>query len=256
MRKLVLFSMALISISAIEGCTSPNEENEMETVTYNILERNSYSMECGKVVERLYDTIQLYPDVLITTELPVGALNSYNFSNYEWTDVCDERGYRYIDWGVKETVTYYTIWFWYPRDGKNNSKETFTITDNNQIIRTVKATNETTTFNIRSRITDTAKIADRLNSCSKIGFVHYTSFCVDSDGLHPNLDQKGQLFYYNTDKPSVLYEIEGRYDDELMFVCNDEVHRSNKVFVYYFYKKGDDEHLESYTLVPAPIDNE
>lgn len=235
--------MTLISMSVIEGCTSPNEENEQKTVTYNILERNSYDVRYNTMVaERIYDTIQLYPDVLITSWWPTGALYNYNFFNYKLTDVYDEYWESYyVDWGVRETIIYDTTWYWYPYKEKINSEETFTITDNNQIIRTVKATNVTTTFNIRNRITDTARIADRLNSCSKIKFISYPSL---------------QPLYYNTDKPSVLYEIEGRYDDELMFVCNDEVHRSNKVFVYYFYKTENHEHLESYTLVPAPVDNE
>jgi hypothetical protein len=239
MRNLILFSIAIASAFVIEGCTSPNEENEQKTVTYNILERNSYDVKYNTIV--VYDTIQLYPDVLINQWWPTGALSSYNFVDYKLTNVYDEElGGFYVDWGIRETIVD-TTWCWYPYKEKINSEETFTITDNNQIIRTVKATNVATTFNIRNRITDTARIADRLNSCSKIKFICYPSL---------------QPLYYNTDKPSVLYEIEGRYDDELMFVCNDEVHRSNKVFVYYFYKTENHEHLESYTLVPAPIDNE
>jgi len=248
--------MAIASVFVIEGCTSPNEGNEQETVTYNILERYNYSAGyVTSVAERIYDTIQLYPEILITP-------NSNLFSNYynsntvgiKLTDIYDERdNIPYVDWVVSVSVTLDTTWFWRAYNDKINNKETISITDNNQIIHTIKATNEATTFNIRNKITDTTRIAARLNECSKIGFVGPPSDFIDSNGQP---FRKWQPLYYNTDKPSVLYEIEGRYDDEFMFVCNDEVHRSNKVYLYYFYKIEENENLARYTLVPAPVNNE
>lgn len=251
MRNLILFSMAIASAFAIEGCTSPNEENE--TVTYNILERINYTAGYTPIVaECIYDTIQLYPDILMTP-----CLSEYNdYYNHttvdiKVTNVFDKQNdCPYIDWVVNMSVILDTTWFWRAYIDRLNSTETLTITDKNQIIRTIKATNEATIFNIRKRITDTSRISARLNACSKIGFVGPPSQSGETQF------QKGQPLYYDTDKPSVLYEIEGRYDDEFMFVCNDEVHRSNKVYLYYFYKIEENENLARYTLVPALIDNE
>ncbi len=250
MRNLILFSIAIASAFVIEGCTSPNEENELETVEYNVLQQT----ECifNKVNIRVgYDTVYLEPDKYIPTT-DMGSISGPYLIHTHQTEWNEKFGCTLIDWYVTEIHT--EQWWAYKGNSRNiNSEETFIITDNHQIIHTIKATNEAITFNVKSVITDTSKITERLSSCSKSGFA---SRDLVYDNYGRLVSDEKRMIYDDTDEPYVLYDIETKYDTEFIFVCKDEAHRSNKVYLYYYYKKEEIEHLERYTLVPAPVNNE
>lgn len=259
MNKFLFISMAIASAFVIEGCTSPNEENEMETVTYNVLNLRSYSLDFYETTElkavyiedpeqyfnerptnyyEIYETkfrdavVKIFPDFY--------DANGKENAKYRRTQVIYSKNYNGDYWMPEPPVVGYIIQ--YPVDStyyfSNNSsktinnEETFVITDNSQIVHIEKKTGVSTTFNVIRTITDTAQITDHIYSCSKADY--------------PNL----------ISKPYVLYDIEGPNDDEFMFLCNDEVNRSNKVFLYHFTKNGNNGYLINYTMVPIPTDKE
>ena len=259
MRKLVLFSMALISMSAIEGCTSPNEENEMETITYNVLNLRSYSLSFHETTE--LKTVYIEDPDQYFNERPTNYYEIYESkfraaiekifpdyydangkqnAKYHRTEVIYSRNYNGDYWMPEPPVVGYiiqypidsTFYFDYNSSKTINNEETFVIMDNNQIVHTEKKTGITTTFNVIRTITDTAQITEHIHTCS-------------NEADYPGL----------TCKPYALFDIEGPNDDEFMFLCDDEINRSNKVFLYHFSKKGNYGSLVEYTMVPIMIDN-
>lgn len=260
MNKLFYISMAIASAFAIEGCTSPNEENEMETVTYNVLNLRSYSFCFYETTD--LKTVYIEDPEQYFNERPTNYYEIYESkfrgviekvfpdfydangeqnAKYHRRQVIYSRNYNGDCWMPEPPIVGYVIeyptdstyYFSYSSSKTFNNEETFVIMDNNQIVHTEKKTGVATTFNVIRTITDTAQIAERIYSCS-------------NKADYPEL----------TRKPYALFDIEGPNDDEFMFLCDDEVNRSNKVFLYHFTKKRNNGILEKFTLVPAPVNNE